>query len=320
MILQSYNESYLSTSDMDNMTGDPIELAEAAHDLLTETHNLTLAMARFEHSMYLSEEAEPVKEEKKEGAAKSFFRKIGNSIVEFWKKVKAWLIHAYESIKLKIFGPRKSWLEKNGGSIKGPYGDAKASVGSNMKAGTLGQLFREMDEAATQMITAADKPGDDRGNLQSRVMAIYSNFKKNRSATESVSKGLDAHYIGDVKEVSITDALVSEMKAVAEQTFKNIDELKGAQKIADGAIRAAQGMAQATAPEKEKADRMRNIASVGPRISSMIGAATSTNSRANSMAMAALVKAHNAGGKGAKTEAPAAEKQNAGTSVLDAYM
>jgi hypothetical protein len=304
--------------------GEMSELAELGFDLIIETHNLTLALARLEHVTILSEAADEEKEAVQKSGAKEFVKRIAARLVEYWNRFIGWIKHIVQEIGLKVFGPRKEWLVKNKAALqsKTVFGDAKAEIGSAMDPGLLSQMFLHTIGSVEMIIKEAmgARAGDDTRTLMDKVKAPYQNFVKTFKEGVSIAKSVNEYYIGESEEVALNKPLVDKMIRVAEVCFSNMDELKEAQSQAQSMVREAQQLASAP-DEEHSAAVLKALTVAGPLVGTMIGAIVSANSRANKLSMAVLVRALGAGGRAAPAGAPAEEKPGVKveSSVLDAY-
>jgi hypothetical protein len=346
-VIEETADEFPVTDEMAAATlGDPCELAEMAVDLLTETHNLTLAFARFEHATYLSEsafeqslpggaltEAEAAEKKagfisQKVGAVIEFIKRQGATLKAFWEKVKAWLLAAVETVMVKIFGPRESWLSKNMAALQAAkeFGGVHApAVGDALARNRFAEMFGYVKETCDELMSAANdaKAEESTDGFATRLRAAYKGFLGQREEAKSEAATLEAACIGAVESVAITPELVNQMLAVAKATFANVEKMKGMRMVADGGIRMAQGFV--TAGDAEAADKhakIKALSTVGPKISTLIGSSIAVNSRGNGMAMAVLVQAVRASEANAKTpeNKPAVSgDMNESASILDAY-
>jgi hypothetical protein len=268
--------------------GEDSELLEAAADMLIELTNLTVEMARFEHASYVSEAAGGAPGDGRAASAK-FVAGAQEAIRGYWVKFAAWVQHAAQQLALKTLGPRQKWLQANAAELRAmkDFGGAKVRLGSNATPAKIGGMFTAATAAALASVASATAAtAAAPGTMESHTAPVA----KWAGAGPGVSISFAAHdtYLGQIVEKEIDPSLVSEMLAVAQATFANLERLKGMRAVAQAVDSAAQGGA---GDDADQAARIRALSAIGPAIGAMIAAANSVNSKVNAMVMAGLVRA-----------------------------
>jgi hypothetical protein len=322
------DEEAITAEDMDggDYTGDASELVEMANDLMSDSHNLTVALARFEHRAIMESAGDAeAADALMEGAVGQFFTTLKDNIVKYWKRFTQWVMNLYTRIRDAVLGPRKEWLGKNMSELKGfsDFGDAKVSFGSKLLSSDVGTIFARAKNGVGETARAVNSVDSNTkpDGFKDKVSDIL--FVKTKDKTFSTA--LEEFYIGASSEQALSSGLVGKLEGAAEKTFKNADMMPalaaaGKAVVAVAVAAETEGTGNAAGGSKEAkaaaALKLKYAGALGPIISSYIAACVSVNSKANSQVMSALVKALNAGRakKGAKKEA------NAGTDLLAAYM
>jgi hypothetical protein len=319
------------TGTIDGITGDTSELIEMTADLLAEQQNLTIALARHEYKC-LTESAS--RETLNEGIGE-FFKRIGEKLVELWKKFKAWVISIFNKIRDAIFGPRRDWLKENAKAVAEftDFGNLEVKLGDKLKDAKLDALQKQMNKMESHVTAGGKGYAEADGKLEDFKKTFWAEITPGRKDSESVSSWLTKEMLGEKEgTVPMDHALVEKLLTVAEQTYKNLDILPHSSKMADAVIAKVTEkvkMGQAALAKDDEAGQKaakRNldaISAMGAMTHTYVAAVIDVNNKANSQAMGALVKALSAG-KAAKAkaekESKAAEKQNASASVLDAFI
>ena len=322
MILENFSGAHaIEAGDdhlqyMDSVIGDPAELQELTNECVSDVHNLTVALARFEHRCIVESAGSELLNE---GIAE-FFAKVKAKIVEYWNKFKAWVINLVQKIRGTVFGPRKKWLddkrtELSTASFKK---DVKVGIYSLMKSDSPGLLINAMETASKKAAEASTKYGKKGFKTIEEVKtAVEDSLIKGKKKSESTMAYLERAYLGKEVEVKIDGALVKNLINIADATFKAADALPGMQKIADGMIQVGNALLTpgANDSQEEKGEKHRYaeaLNAIGPIVSQGVSAVIALNSKYNAKAMSALATAYsNRAGTSLKNE---------GGSLLDAYV
>ena len=319
------------TGTIDGIIGDTSELIEMTADLMAEQHNLTIALARHEYKC-LTESAG--REVLNEGIGE-FFKRLGEKIVELWKRFKAWVISIFNKIRDSIFGPRRDWLKENGKAVSEftDFGNLEVKIGDKLKDAKLNVLIKKASGMEGELIKVSKEYGSSEMKSEDFKKLVWGELTPGRDdKKDTVSSWMMKEMLGEDKTVPMDHALVQKLLAVAEQTYKNLEALPHAQKLADAMIAKAAETEKigqtALAKDNEAAQKtskrtLEALSAMGSMSQTFISAMVDVNNKANSQAMSALVKALSAG-KAAKAKAEKAEKeaksQNASASVLDAFI
>ena len=301
--------------DREFYLGEDCELAEIQSVSMTEMHNLTIAMARFEHQC-LIESAGP--EMLNEGV-KEFVTEAINWIKTQWNRFWAWISAKFIALK-DMFIKRKGWLDRNKTSL-GALTDAqlsglKAKLGGQIMkhdfAKDIDALIASSRELVTKASVEAEKltAAADKGSLSDRVRAFFSSVGDKtvtkildvHSGGSSIAKSTNDELIGAEAEVSVNAAIVKGCLKAAEDTYLAVEKLKGVKMVADGAIKEAEGLQRIAGAGDSKlvSQKISVLKECAPQVQALMAAYSAALSTANSQAMGVLVKAagHKSDGKG----------------------
>lgn len=324
MILENYSgsaaaEEFVSGDHeqyMETVVGDPAELQEMTNECVSDIHNLTVALARFEHKCIVESAGEELLNE----GIGEFFAKVKAKIVEYWNRFKAWVVQLVNKIRATVFTPRKKWLDEKRAELAGAsFKDAKIGIYSNMKPGKAGEAINKLGAKAVDTVKKAaaaystsKQPAED---LRAAFEAIAFSEKKKG---ESVMAFIERKYMGKEVETKLDSALVGELIKIADETFKAAEQLPALQKIADGMIALANTELKPAAGDgsdakgaKHRLAEAMNV--LGPMVSQGVSAVITLNSKYNAKAMSALAMAYS--NRVGKKEAVKEE-----SSLLSAYM
>ena len=341
MILENYSGNAAAlTEGVGSFTGEPSELMENAMEAMASVHNLSIAMARVEHKCIVEATSPEALTEAIGPAVKEYFSRIKNAIVTYWKKFVNWVKSAFESMRNRVFGPRKKWLDEHKAELEkaNSFGDAEYSFGKNISNGKIGSAMGDAQSHADAALKEATAWAGGEGkpeDLKHKVMGLFTDGKA--GAEVSVSKALEEVFIGEEASVKIDRSGVSKMIGVAEAAFKAGAELPQAQRIAAAYITLADAQERVgqssvdkndEAAKKAAARRLEGLQVIGPVVQSAIGAYVSVIGKVNQQAMGYLVKAASAARSGAIDKEGAAKPhipvggaaKNEGGSLLAAFM
>ena len=317
------------TGTIDGIIGDTSELIEMTADLMAEQHNLTIALARHEYKC-LTESAG--REILNEGIGE-FFKRLGEKIVELWKRFKAWVISIFNKIRDSIFGPRRDWLKENGKAVSEftDFGNLEVKIGSKLKDAKLDVLTKNAGGMENDLAKAAKEYGASEMKSEDLKKLFWGEVTPGRDdKKDTVSSWMVKEMIGEDKTVPMDHALVQKLMTVAEQTYKNLEALPHVQKLADAMIAKTTEIEKigqtALAKDNEAGQKtskrtLEALSAMGSMTQTFISAMVDANNKANGQAMSALVKAFSAGKAAkAKAEKEAKSSQNASASVLDAFI
>ena len=354
MILESTNTDFHAEVDMTvdagaGVIGDPSELTEMAIAAMTETHNLTIALARFEHKCIVESTGGELLQE----AIGEYFAKAKDAIVAWIKKFIAWVKGIFDRLRTSVFGPRKDWLEKHVGELgkMSNFGDAKFKIGKNLLgagshfSGMMASIANYSPMDAAKKAVAGMKDDELSADIQKQMTGVSSTAGKTFAAV------LDAELIGEEQEVAIQKPAIGKLLALVEDTNKMVEELPKIVAKAEQTIKVVENTsktlmgeaadvltegkknrnrgnnatAPAAAPAAAKSDdgdsarraRMNGVRVAGHVMQTVTSALLSCGTKANGMAMSALVKAYNAGKPHLNESAAPAGAQGG---LLGAYM
>jgi hypothetical protein len=325
MILENFNDTSYPAS-FSSTIGDPTELVEATVEFMSEAHNLTVALARFEHRAIMESAGDITQASAlMEGAVKEFFVRMKDGIVKYWKKFMAWISFTYQRLKSTIFAPRRQWLKDNLAEIEGMSNfpdDAKVSVGKNLP----GNYFHGLFAASTALITQAgsyavkSSSGVDQTAFNDEVKKI---LLDGQTTDDNYAVSLNKTMIGDSEDVKMKD-VKAKLINVANSTFDNVDKMPALTHVGNALISEASAAAieagvKASSDEErtDQATKIKNISSASTAITSYIGALVSVNTRANAQAMSALLKILHAG---RQNKLSGSKAKNESTYTLDSFM
>jgi hypothetical protein len=302
----------------ENFVGDAGEFGELTNDALSEMHNLTVALARLEHKSLVESNQELLDE-----GVKEFFAAAAAKIKAWWNTFIQWLGSMWTKLKDALV-KRADWLGRNKGVISGvdaaKLAGVKVKIGKNLLGSDFGGAARASIAEAQKLVAAAGSvtPQDGK-SFKERAMEALKKPLKVRNDKASLAKNIHDSLIGEAEEVELTKAIVGQLLAVAENTFKAVDQMKGAKIVADAAVKTAEGMAHVEGGDQAAVNaKISALRDVGTMVQATIAGYSSAIGAANSMAMPILVKV--AGLADKKDDKPAAEPQNASTSLLAAFM
>jgi hypothetical protein len=302
----------------ENFVGDAGEFGELTNDALSEMHNLTVALARLEHKSLVESNQELLDE-----GVKEFFAAAAAKIKAWWDTFIQWLGSMWTKLKDALV-KRADWLGRNKGVISGvdaaKLAGVKVKIGKNLLGSDFGGAARASIAEAQKLVAAAGSvtPQDGK-SFKERAMEALKKPLKVRNDKASLAKNIHDSLIGEAEEVELTKAIVGQLLAVAENTFKAVDQMKGAKIVADAAVKTAEGMARVEGGDQAAVNaKISALRDVGTMVQATIAGYSSAIGAANSMAMPILVKV--AGLADKKDDKPAAEPQNASTSLLAAFM
>lgn len=303
--------------------GDASELLEVQSTSLAEMHNLTIALARFEHKC-ITEAAAP---ELLEEGVKEFFAAAVEKIKEWARRFMAWLGSMWTKLK-DLFVKREDWLKRHdialqkvtAAQLKG----LKVKLGKEVMNGNPDSELQNVLSGAQNAIEMAKgeipdaAPEEIKLTIRQRIEGKLKAFDANKSAMKAAYDSI----VGEEAEVELSPAGVKKLIAVALGSFRSLDQLKYGKKIADTVIAQADGVARMAAAgqgeETKKTNaRLTVLREVSSEVQQMFAALSSALSAMNGQAMGALVKV--ASHAKVKAEGEAAAK-NEGASLLAAFM
>ena len=312
----SFNESSNFFNDTVEFNGDACEFAELTATALTEMHNLTVALARVEYKSLTESNTALLNE-----GVREYLVRAGATIKEWWNKFVAWLGSLYTRLK-DVFVKRGDWLARNKGNIDKATDAQLAAIKGNVGEHVLGTDFagsaKAAVDAANRLIGDAQTvaTSDQAKTFRQRATDVLKNALKNRIANASLSQAIQGSLVGEAKEVSLDRGMVGKMISVAENTFKAVDQMKGAKMVAASAIKQAEGMTRVEGGDQAAINaRIGALREVGPMVQATIAAYSSAIGTANGQVMPLLVRAAKAGGGAAA--APAATNES---SLLSSFM
>jgi hypothetical protein len=327
MILENYNPAAIASEELvesADFAGDTGEFAELTVAGLSEMHNLTIALARFEHKAL----TEGTDESKTliEAAVGEFFAKAAETVKKWWASFIAWLGSMWTRMK-DAFVKREEWLGRNKSAISGATAeqlkDIKASIGSEVLNTNFADVASKAINEAKAVIAAAGKTTAAEGkSFKERAQEAITKHLAKRDAKNSIGKNVHDSLIGESKEVEVNSGLVGKLISTAEATFKAVGQIGGAKMVADAAVKEAEGLAHVTGGDKADINaRISALRDVGHLVQATISAHASAISTANGQVMPVLVRIAGAAGKKEKEPkaAPAAATNESG-SLLDAYL
>ena len=312
MILEQTYGGYYGDSELresPEYSGDASELVEIASSALTEYHNLSIALARFEHkcitesgdSTYLME-----------AGVKEFLAGAKATIVKRWKQFVQWLGSMWTRLR-DVFVKRADWLNRHKADIaKKTDAELKSltvKVGNVVAAGS-GQYIAAVKNAIGECdnavkSAASSSPEETTEGFIARIRAKLARAVGGGSAKPDSAQMVMHALVGDKEEtVTLTSAIVRGAIAGAEDSFKAIDQMKGAKMIADAAIKVAEGESRMGGDEaKVMAHRIKMINAVSSTVQTTFAQLGSALNTANGQFMSICVKA--AGAKAAAAGAAA---------------
>lgn len=325
MILENYMQTDSIVDDVelqasDEFVGDAGELAELTIGSMTEMHNLTIAMARVEHKCLVENNQEMLEE-----GVKEFFSSAIETIKKYWQRFIAWLGSMWTKLK-DVFVKRQDWLKRNASVITGvsdeQLKDVKVKIGKEVANSDFsGSAAKSIGEAKAVIAEAQRVQGgaDTRGIIEKAKAKLLSALAK-RDAKKSTSKNIHDSLIGESEEVALTKSLVAKLVKVAEDTFRAVEQMKGAKIVADAAMKEAEGMARVEGGDKEAINaRLAYLRSIGSEVQTVISSYASAIGTANGQVMPVLVRVAGLAGGKKKDEAPAEAKQE-NSGLLVAFM
>jgi len=267
--------------------GEDCELAEIQSAALFEMHNLTIALARFEHNCLVESAGSDVLHE----GFKEFIASAVEWIKKQWNRFWAWISAKFTALKDMLI-KRKGWLERNAGDLKALTNDKlaglKVSLGDNVLTSDFTMVVDGMITGAKALVTEASAKASelteatDKGSLSDRVRAFFgkvggkvvSEIVKLHEGGTSIAKSTHDTLIGAEREVAVTAAIVTSCVTVAEQTYAAIDKLKGAKMVADAAIKEAEGLqrVQAGGDTKLVSQKISVLKECAPQVQNMLAA------------------------------------------------
>ena len=300
MILENFygsGTSMLVNEYEGTVIGEPSEIGEMVNECTGDMHNLTVALARFEHKCIVENAGMFALNE----GVKDWFIKAKDFVVRMWKKFVAWIKSVYERIRTAVFGPRENWLKEHEKELRtfSKFGGEKVTLGGKLRK----QFSALMDRSSS--IDIAREAGTFASGSQSEA-----DFKSavrgklgNKSKDESYATAFRKEYVGDDKEVALSSALISELIGIVKDTADAIELMPNAQKRAEAEIGLIETEAtQASRDENlsgkqlEAAKRkIEGIRIAGTERTSCISALIELVSSVNGQAMRALVKAYSVG-------------------------
>ena len=326
MILENYTQSAVEgeLQASPDFVGDVSELSELTAQSIGEMHNLTIALARVEHKCLVENDQSLL-----EGAVGEFFKKAAETIKAWWNKFIAFVGSLWTRLK-DVFVKREDWLKRNAAAISGvtdeQLKDVKVKVGANVGStdfsGVTAKAIAEAKDAVgLASHLSKDAVSDTRGFVEKAKEKMLSMLKGN-DGKKSVAAAIHDSLIGESGEVQLSKAGVATFLKVAQDTFKAMDQMKGAKMVADAAIKEAEGMAKANGGEKEVVNaRIAYLREIGPQVQALIAGFSSAISTANGQVMPVLVKVAGLGGKKEeKKEETKPEVQKEDVGILAAFM
>lgn len=303
--------------------GSPEELVSMATDALTETHNLSIALARFEHKCITESAGAELMNE----GVKEWFSKAAEAIKRWWGQFMAWLGSLWTRLK-DIFIKREDWLKRHRSAIEAKTDadlkNMKVKIGVNAaKTGinftsTIEKTIKKAEEVVNEAaVSKIEEPAEIDG-LIARLRTSLANVLHPGVADDNgVEKKFHDTIIGSTEvEMPLSPAFVKKCIERALDTFSALDKLKGAKAVADAAISRAAGMAVVKGGEEKVVQgRIRTINAVSPKIQSGFSAMGSVLAAANGQYMAVCIKA-----AGAKAAADSTTVQNNSGDLLAAFM
>ena len=301
--------------DREFYLGEDCELAEIQSVSMTEMHNLTIAMARFEHQCLIESAGSEMLNE----GVKEFVTEAINWIKTQWNRFWAWISAKFIALK-DMFIKRKGWLDRNKTSL-GALTDAQLS---GLKAKLGGQIMKHdfakdidaLIASSRELVTKASAEAEkltaaaDKGSLSDRVRAFFSSVGDKtvakildvHSGGSSIAKSTNDELVGAEAEVSVNAAIVKGCLKAAEDTYLAVEKLKGVKMVADGAIKEAEGLQRIAGAGDSKlvSQKISVLKECAPQVQALMAAYSAALSTANSQAMGVLVKAagHKSDGKG----------------------
>ena len=303
----------------DEFSGDAGELVEMTANALTESHNLTIALARFEHKCIVENTMYGNGDNLMEGAVSEFFARAAKTIKEWWNKFVKWLGSMWTSVK-DIFVKREDWLSRNKNAIEAKT-DAElksltvkvGNVVAGMSANYISIVTGTIDDCKTAVSAAESADIRDSQSGASFLSKLKDKISRNRGEKAEFGKIFKEDMIGnDETTLTLSSTLVKKAVAKALETFKALDSLKGAKMVADAALKTAEGLARMDSGEhKMVAERVKLINGVSPSIQAAFAQLSSALNTANSQFMSICVKA---------ASAKKIEVQNNSGDLLGAFM
>ena len=321
MILENTNtfQSVGSLEVSQNFLGDASELAEMQISAFHEMHNLTVALARFEHRC-ITESSSPTLIQE---GVKEFFSSIGQKIKEWWNRFVAWLGSLWTRLR-DLFVKREDWLKRNKVALlaktDSDLSDIEIELGTNALstkyADKVSELINVCEKTLNGLQAASIGPKRPE-DLKDMLLAPL----KRRDAAKAIAKEIHDDLVGEKNEKTrLSKSLVAELVAGAENTYLALDRLKGAKVLSAGALKAAEGFVRMD-PERRVGDdgdaekmksQLQLIQAAGPIVQQIIAGTSSAISAANGQFMSGLVKA-----AGAKAKS---QVQNNSGDLLAAFM
>lgn len=277
--------------------GDQCEVGQFVAECASDMHNLTVALARFEHRCIV-ESAAP--EALNEGV-KEWFDKAKTYIANLFKRFASWVTSMYERIRNAIFGPRLKWLEENEAELKklSDFGDAKIKVGDKLDSATFDKLSGDKLGAEAMKYANGKQTAEE---FRKQLKAEFG-----ITGDDSYAVAFRKSVIGEEKETPISAALVTKMIAVVKAAKEAAEDLPSISRAAlanagvaeHTAAKAAAAAAKdggKTGDEIERSKRMlEGLQLAQSEYASAVNASISVFTAASKDAMSVLVRALHAG-------------------------
>ena len=320
MILESSFGLYADNTELyqsSNFLGESCELSELTTSALSEMHNLTVAMARFEHRCITESSDSGLLE----AGVREFFKKAVDTIKKWWNQFTAWLGSMWTRIK-DVFVKRSDWLGRNKAAVLALTAEnlkgLRVKIGQNVIdtdwSGTAVKVMNEAKEVVSYSSSPSQLGSDDRSMLTRAKEKLMSPFK-NSDAAASVAKRINDELIGQENEVDAVPGLVKNCVTAAENSFKAIDQMKGAKMVAEAALKEAEGLQRMSGDDSKTMNgRIAFLRGIGPEVQSLISGYTAALNTANGQAMGVVVKA------AARVSSKKPEVQNNSGDLLAAFM
>lgn len=290
----------------EDFAGDPCELQEYVTDMLTECHNLVVALARFEHFTLtdgaLTEES---KLQNTAAAAKEGLEKMGQKVKEFFTKLIEWLKNAALYMYNRVIGPRAEWLKKHEAALNAATDEdlkkINVKLGEHVAAKRFTAMGSDLEKVVANLVQAASANAsgvDETEGWRAKIDDLIAKYVGSRQGAGSLASIYKSAQVGPEKDFQLSKALVAHLIQVADDTQKNVEVLKALQTKL-GELVSVHVKTTDAASGKVEVDRRMYI---GPKVSALVSAFTSANAVVNAQAMAALARAASAGRKAAKPE------------------
>ena len=297
--------------------GESCELSELTTGALSEMHNLTVAMARFEHRCITESSDSALLE----AGVREFFKKAIDTIKKWWNQFVAWLGSMWTRIK-DVFVKRADWLGRNKAAVLALTAEnlkgLRVKIGQNVIdtdwAGTATKVMNEAKEVVAYSSSSSQLGSDDRSMLTRAKEKLMSPFKS-RDEAASVAKRISDELIGQENEVDAVPGLVKNCVTAAESSFKAIDQMKGAKMVAEAALKEAEGLQRMSGDDSKTMNgRIAFLRGIGPEVQGLISGYAAALNTANGQAMGVVVKA------ASRASSKKPEVQNNSGDLLAAFM